>query len=284
MSKIVVIPNSENMISCLSDEYILLGIEGYSVNTLSISLNKLEKLLNDNQKVFISLNKNFDNSELSSLEKLLQKLDTYKILGIFYYDVAVVNIASRLNLKTKLIWAAEHLTTNYFTINYWFNHGVQGTFLSNELTIDEIIQIRNNTQSLLFVQLFGYLPMYVSRRHAIKNYLKYFGLNNSYKTYELFKEDKTYSIVDSADGTVIYSDFILNGLHEYLKLRDTIDYIIINGYQIENDKLLRVVDIFKKVNHENVDALNKEICQQFANVATGFLHEKTIYRVKKNDK
>ena len=34
------------------------------------------------------------------------------------------------------MWSSEHYTTNYFTINYWYNYGVKSVFLSNEITVD----------------------------------------------------------------------------------------------------------------------------------------------------
>ena len=37
--------------------------------------------------------------------------------------------------------------------------------------LDNILEIRKNTQVKLMVNIFGYLPMFVSKRHIVKNYL-----------------------------------------------------------------------------------------------------------------
>ena len=284
MSKIVVIPNSKNDINEIlaNDCYILVGIDGYSVNTFNISLDYLKELLSVNNNIFVSLNKNISNSELVGLEELLDLLSDLDIRGIFYYDVALVNIVKRKNLKINLIWSAEHLTTNYFTINYWSKHGVKGTFLSNEITFDEIVDISNNTNCELFVQVFGYIPMYVSKRHAIKNYLKYFSIDDDSHEYHLYKEDKKYSIVDNDEGTMIYSNFILNGLRESLTLNNKVDYIVLNAYKIDN--IISVIGIYKEVTNDNVVLLENRLNSMFNNLDKGFLYEETIYRVKKNDK
>ena len=285
MSKIVVIPNSKNNIDKLlnKDICLLIGIEGYSVNTLNLLFDEIKDLTSKHDNIFLSLNKNIFERELDSVEKLLVEISKLNIKGLFYYDVAIINIVNRLNLNIDLIWSAEHLTTNYFTINYWYENGIKGTYLSNEITKDEIIDISNNTNCSLFVQLFGYIPMYVSKRHAVKNYLNHFKLDLNSSRYYLFKEDKKYSIVDNNDGTSIYTNFIINGLKEYVELKDKIPYVIINGYDID-DKLLDIIDIFNKANKDNIDELDNTLSQMFDNLEKGFLYEETIYRVKKYDK
>ena len=286
MSKIVVIPNTNASIKNILKKgcCILLGIEGYSVNTLNVSIEQIKILVHENNNIFLSLNKNISNDELPKIEKLLIELESLHIKGIFYYDVALVNICKRLNLQLNLIWSAEHLTTNYFTINYWYEHGIKSCFLSNEITMEEIKEISQNTKSTLFVQLFGYIPMYVSKRHAINNYLEHFHLDRYSSEYFLFKENHKYSIVDNSEGTMIYSSFILNGLREYLELKDMIDYTIINGYMLNDNELMKVIDYFSVSNSTNIDDLENGINELFSNLSKGFLYEETIYRVKKYDK
>ena len=283
MSKIIVIPNTIDNISNIDADAMLLGINGYSVNTLNINIEDLD-LLNYNGDLFISLNKNLMNEDLVIIEDILVKLNKYNIKGVFYYDVGLLNIANRLDLNYSLIWSAEHLTTNYFTINYWKSKGVSGTFLSNEITIDEMLSIRDNTDSILISQMFGYIPMYVSKRHAVKNYIKNFNLDSNSNKYYIYKEEKKYSIVDNEDGTMIYSSFILNGLEEYLNNIDKFDYILINGYEINAENLIKVIDIYKNINKDNLDKSEKMLSDMFDNLGKGFLHEESIYRVKRNDK
>jgi collagenase-like PrtC family protease len=284
MSKIIIIPNNKDCIESIlnTDNYLLLGIEGYSINTFNLEYDELIKYVDRSNNIFLSLNKNISNDKVEDLEKLLIDISKLNIKGLFYYDVSIVSIVNRLNLNINLVWSSEHYTTNYFTINYWNNYGVKSVFLSNEITVDEIQDIKNNTSVELIGQLFGYIPMYASKRHAVKNYLNHFNLDLNSNKYYLFKEDKKYSIVDNNDGTVIYSNFILNGLREYLNLNNVLDYVLINGYDIETDKLLNVVNIFSKVNKDNINVLDKEIMIMFDNLEKGFLHEETIYRVKRD--
>lgn len=283
MNNIVVIPNNKEFIDRYinTDIYLLIGIEGFSVNTYNTDIDYIDELSKTHNNIFVSLNKNIFNSELKQVEELLIRINNMNIQGLFYYDVAILNIVKRLNLNINLVWSAEHFTTNYYTINYWYNKGVNNTFLSNEITKKEMLEIIDNTDSKIFIQLFGYIPMYMSKRHAVKNYLNHFKLDLNSSRYYLFKEDKKYSILDNELGTSIYTNFILNGLKEYNEIKDKLDYVIINGFDIDDTSLDKVIDSFINVNNSNVEELDKDIQNLFPNLEKGFLYEETIYRVKK---
>ena len=122
MIKLIVTPNDINDLDWLliSVDAILFGIKDMSVNYVEISVDNLNEVVNKiklaGKEVFISLNKNMHNKDLALLEELLIKCDELHINGIFYYDVAVLQICHRLSLALPLIWSAEHLVTNFYTI------------------------------------------------------------------------------------------------------------------------------------------------------------------------
>ncbi len=270
----------------LVDAYII-GIKNMSVNeNMYIGLNELDEisdyLKGNNKELFISINKNMHNSDLPILENLLIKLNDYNIKGLLYYDVSILNISKRININYELVYSCEHYSTNYYTINYWFNFGVSFALISGEITIDEILEIKENTKSKLIVPLFGYLPMYVSKRHNIKNYLDYFNLNDNSKVNYIENDNNYYPIIDNEVGTYVYSSNILNGIKEVLNLKD-IDYILLNSFDIDIDSFIEVLEMFKEVNNSNVLEYDKKINSMFPNVDNGFLYKETISKVKKND-
>ena len=185
MPKIMVAPNNFADIDKVinSADAIVIGIENLSVNFLEVKFsdipNLLEKVHSKSKQLFISINKNMHNHNLSEVEEILKKCEEMLVDGIFYCDVAILNIHNRLSLNIPLIWNAEHLATNYNTINYWAKNGISYAFLSNEITLDEIKEIKKNVTIPLIAQAFGYIPMYVSKRHTIDNYLKHFNLSTS---------------------------------------------------------------------------------------------------------
>jgi len=283
MSKILIIP-SDNNLNNESDGYII-GVKNLSVNMpvyfeLDELLEFIKKIKDNNQEVFISLNKNMHNGDLKYLEEVMQTLNGLNIDGVLYYDIGVVNIWKRLKLHYELVWAQEHLTTNYLTCNYWHDKGVKYAYLASEITTDEIMEIKENTDMKLMVPIFGYLPMFVSKRHVVKNYLEYFNLKDNSDINYITKESKVYPIVDDENGTTVYSSSILNGIGETLKLIN-IDYLVLNSFNI-GDKFKEVVKMFKNVDENNIDDYTNELDQLF-NSDRGFLYSRTIYKVKNNE-
>lgn len=286
MSKIITLPSSLDEINTTkkSVDGFIIGIEDMCVNAnFCISIDELHilKILKD-KDIFISLNKNLHNKDLKIIKELLIKLNDYNIKGILFYDIGLLNIYNSLNLNYDLVWSQEHLSTNYNTINYWNSFGINYAHISSDITEEEIIKIRENTNVKLMVNLFGYLPMFVSKRHIVKNYLEYFKLEDSSNINYIEKENKMYPIIDNKIGTQVYSNNILNGLNTFLNIN--IDYIILNSFNIETEKFKRVIEIYKSVNKENIDKYNEEINSMFLNIDNGFLNMKTIYKVKKNEK
>lgn len=244
---------------------ILVPLKGLSINYInSFSLEEIKTLKKLNKEVFIIINKNIHNNELSLLEETLKEVDKLNISGIIFYDIALVNLKSKLNLKTPLVWNQEHLATNYGTVNYWYSKGVEYAYLSSELTKREIDEIKNNTQAKLFVNVFGYIPMFTSKRHLVQNYLDTFSLHTKNQN-TIQKEGKVYPINDIALGTTVYSDYILNALDTDFS---NIDYLVFNSNLIDENEFQKVLKNYK--GHKN-NIFPKQ---------TGFLYKETIYKVK----
>ena len=116
------------------DGYIF-GLKDFSINFLhTYSLDELEEVFNklkeNNKEMYIVINKNLHNKEITELKELLIKIDNMNINGIFYADNGFITLKEELNLKTKLIWYQEHLTTSYSSINTYYNLGINGAVIS----------------------------------------------------------------------------------------------------------------------------------------------------------
>lgn len=283
MSKKLIIPSNMKMIKRFKnkvDGYIL-SLDGLSVNApyyfnLDEVLDIIKK--NPDKEIFVSLNKNMHDSDLEVLKEVLLKLDKTNIKGVVYYDISIVNIKEELGLELDLVWNQEHMTNNYFTINYWKEHGVNYTWLSNDITLKEIKEIEKNVSSRLMIELFGYVSIFTSYRHLVNNYLKTFNLKKK-EEYYIEKEGKSYSIVDDKNGTTVYSNNILNGLYESVELNN-LDYIILNSYNIDEDCFEIVVELFNNANDKNKVEYKKIIENMFKNTDSGFLYKETVYKVK----
>ena len=282
--KKIIMPNSIKQIKDLSKYYdgIIIGLRDYAINmpvTFSMEdIKEITKICKDNKKeVFIAVNKNMQNKDIPYLKDILKEIDTLNIEGILYYDIALVNLKDELNINTPLVWSQEHLTTNYLTCDFWNMYGAKYVYLSSEITLDEINEIAENTKALTMVNMFGYLPMFVSKRHLVKNYLDTFNIKDDSKINYLYKENYLYQIIDSDLGTIAYSHSVLNGIKESLDIKT--DYIVLNSFSIPDDIFSKVVEMFYTVDKSNVLEY-KERIDSMLDTDLGFLYKETIYRVK----
>lgn len=290
--KTIVMPSSIAIIDELINkvDVFLFGIKDLSVNfPLYISLEELEKIVDkikrSGKQIMISLNKNMHNDDLKKLKEAINILNRLDIDGIFYYDISLVNFKEEGLIKHPLIWHQEHLTTNYATCNFYKDHGVSGVCLSSEITLEEIKEIRNNTNMELIVPIFGYLPMFTSKRTLVNNYLDTFNLNSDDNIHHIEKEGYRYPIIDDKSKTEVYSANILNGLEERFLLEDMkIDYVLINNFNIADNDFIKMLDLYNKLTVDNVKSIDEQITKLFPNNDKGFFYKETIFRVKKYEK
>lgn len=247
----------------------VLPIDDLSINyEKTLSLDDI-KVISKIKPVFVVVNKNIHNSELDYLEKVLLEIDKINVLGIIFYDISIVNLKKKLNLKAPLVWAQEHLVTNFVTINYWYEKGVDYAYLSSELTKEEMDLIAENSKAKTIINVFGYLPMFTSRRHVVDNYLDYFNLESKRSLKRIYKENKYYFVQDDEKGTTVYSDYILNILDQSF---ENYDYILFNSNFISDDDFYDTLLKYKE---------NKKDYRFPFNY--GFLCKETIYKVKKDE-
>lgn len=275
--KLAVIPNGD-LNKYKNADALIIGLEKFAVNVFCMDFSKIEELSLGKQEIFVAINKNIHNNEIEELTKYLKKLSKINIKGIIYADVAVLQINNEEDLKLNLIWSQEHLTTNYHTINYWQSAGAKGAFVSNDITKREILEIGNNVNGLLFVQVFGYIPIYVSRRHALKNYYDAFKFNDNSSINYISKEGNDYPIIDNNEATMVYSNNILCALEECLEYTNY-EYGVINFFNIFTNEE-KIIDIFKTVTKDNLKEYIEFIKSNYDNIDSCFLYNETIYKVK----
>lgn len=269
----------------MKEGYPLFGLKDLSINKPTLSLEELKNIKDKN--IFISIDKNIFNSDLPYLEKALKLIENLNLKGIFFYDLAVLSLSKRLNLKTKLIWNQDFLVTNYKTCNFYQKEGVKGAVLS-PLTIEEIEEIRNNTNLELYVNIFGHQLMAVSKRHLLTSYFNYINKENNQNIKFMKEKTGTYPVIEEFYGTKFLTKDILNGIRYLNKLKEIkIDYVILDSILIEKDTFSKILEyykeaIYKDVTEERLLKMEQEI-NKIIPTSLEFFAKKTIYKVKKND-
>lgn len=298
MNKILVpFPKYENIDFYLEHEIdgFIMGIKNYSENFNNlVESKKIEKyckhVLEKNKELYISLNKSYYNSEMESLKKLLVFLDKLNITGVIFIDLSILNIIKENNLNLNPIFDGKHLSTNSKTINFLEKRGVNGVFLSNEITTEEKINILNKINVKVYIALFGFTNVAISSRKLISNYFKYCNIDRSVKDYYYIKEktkDDLYPIMER-DNTSFYSSKIFNGIIEFSKIMKNggSDYIFLNDYKIEDSSFYNVIEAFIAARNfpddeEFINKLSKVVESNcFNKTDEGFSNKETIFKVK----
>ncbi len=251
------------------DKFSYLFGKTYNINAIK----KIKESLKD-KKIFISFNKIIFNDEIEEYKKTLKQVDELGVSGIIVGDVAALTY----NLKTDLILDQLHLNNSYYTINHYYNNGCKGVILTNDITLDEINEIRKNTKAILIKEVFCYPHLSTSNRRLISNYFKHFKLikkSSKYYTINQKGDNLYYRVIEDDFGCHILSANPINLLKYTPSLN--VDYFLIDGFLINDIKPVLNAFINEDVNKS--DEIDK-----LYNSNPGFINKKTIYKVKKDEK
>lgn len=281
----IIIPSSDSIDDYLKySKSFIFPLEGYSVDykkdyTLKEILDIREKYPDIN--IYLIMNKPIFNKDLSELRNILTKIDNYNFQGILFYDVSFVKLKKDLNLKIDLVWNNTHMVTNYKTCDYYFSKGVNFGVVSNEITLDEIIELKNNTKMKIWMMIIGYPVMAFSRRKLLTNHFKHHNeeITNDLRITEHVSKTP-YSVFENEFGTSFRKEEILNGSRVINAIN--VDGIIFKEEDISKDKFIHILDLFYK--YQNKEIVYEEFISDVTSLIgndTNFLFEKTIYQVKK---
>jgi len=266
MSKYIVIPSKREDIDILLKKDIkglIIGIRNLSIYPLELNIEEIIEIANNtDKKIIIAMNKMIHNKDLDLIREVLSRINNSKIYGIMFYDLGIFNICKNMKIDKELILSQEHLNASKNSNEFYYNKGIKNSFISSDITYEEINKINNNTNTNIYYTVYGYLPIFYSRRYLLSNYFKYIEKNMDDDTYYIFNNDLRYMIKEYNFGTIIYSPLI-NLINEMDKINNIENYVIDLSYSNNT----RIIDKF--INKEKMD-----------DTYIGFFNKKTIYKLK----
>ncbi|MDR6881794.1 peptidase U32 family protein [Bacillus sp. 3255] len=190
-------------------------------------------------KVYVSVNKIFDNASLEGLDEYLSRLQAFGADGVIFGDPAVLMAARTLPQGFALHWNAEMTSTNYATANYWGRQGASRVVLARELNMDQVLAFKANTELSVEVQVHGITNIYHSKRELVKNYIEHQGhdaaaedrsIGRGLFLIEHERRDQRYPVYEDSNGTHIMSSEDICMLENLPELMDgNIDSLKIEG-------------------------------------------------------
>lgn len=267
-----------------SCDALLLGLENFSVlNSVTFSLTEIREIINKypNMEIFVKMDKNIFNDEIDDVRRVLKELEKMSIYGVFFYDLAILELKQELSLTFDLVWSQTHMVTNSRTCDYYYHQGVRYALLSKEITLDEIVSIAKEASISTIVEVVSLPSVGYSRRKLVHNY--YEDSNESGSTTLSILEkitNKKYLVKEENSGTGFLLDEVLNGTSVILDLyQANVDYVLFREEGIPS--FLELINDTKKyITGGCSDVFYVEKYKKLGD-STGFFFKKTIYRVKK---
>ena len=245
----LIIPNNKDLY--LYKKYnlnsFILPLQGFSIGYNCYfdvdEINELSKSYN----IYVILNK-FLHMTIYDFEKIYKKFD--KKIKFIVEDIGLVNIIDR----DRLILYENHILSNYKAINYLSELNIKNVVINNDLTISELKEIISKTKSNIFYHYISKNMLMYSRRNLVKNFNKYYELDENVEEY-LLNESVTHKELEISDeecGSVVRYHKIFCAskyLNELNSLNLIIDLTNINQVSVnmilenlDNEKLCDLID------------------------------------------
>lgn len=252
------------------------------------------------KKVYVAVNALFHNDRLDALDEYLVEMQRIGVDALLFGDPAVIIAVRENNVTIPLHWNPETTATNFFQVNYWGERGSKRAILARELSVDEVIEIKENTKHEIEVQVHGMTCMFQSKRSLLGNYFLYrdeaMEIENRKENKNMFLHDKErknkYPIYEDMNGTHIFSPNDMCIIEELNELFEAgIDSFKIDGvlqtfdYTVTVTKLYRqAIDTYFEQGEDAYDDIKSELFEQIEAIQpalrpldTGFIYKETVY-------
>ncbi|WP_146551252.1 peptidase U32 family protein [Rummeliibacillus sp. SL167] len=251
------------------------------------------------KKVYVAMNAIYHNDRVDRLASYMQKLSEIGVDAIVFGDPAVVMTKRETGIPIPLHWNPETIATNWFQANYWGKRGATRAVLARELSMDEIIEIKENAEVEIQVQVHGMTCMFQSKRPLLGHYFMYEGkameVENRKYARNMYLHDKErnskYPIYEDLNGTHIFSPndvCMIDELEELLEAE--IDAFKIEGVLQSEDYVIAVTKCYRQAIDayaespdayfdikEELLAKIEEIQPELRPLDTGFFFKETVY-------
>lgn len=249
------------------------------------------------KKIYVAVNALFHNDLIDDLDAYMVEVAKLEVDGFIYGDPAVIMACRENDITIPLHWNPETTATNWFTANYWGERGANRAVLARELSMEEVIEIKENANVAIEVQVHGMTCMFQSKRPLLGHYFLYqdkvMEVENRKDNRNMFLHDdernNKYPIYEDANGTHIFSPNDMCIIDEIDELMDAeIDAFKIDGVLQTADYVTQVTALYRKAIDAYVDGTYDDerdalreaveaIQPAHRPLDTGFIFKETVY-------
>ncbi|MFJ7679240.1 peptidase U32 family protein [Peribacillus sp. NPDC097198] len=207
------------------------------------------------KKVYVSMNAIFHNDKVDELEDYIAFLQEAGADRIIYGDPAVLMAVRAVAPDMPLHWNTEMTVTNWYTCNYWGKRGAVRAVAAREISLDEIIEMKEHAEVEIEVQVHGMTCMFQSKRTLLGNYFEYQGkalkVGNRTEQKNMFLHDtereNKYPIYEDENGTHIMSPNDMCMIDELQELMEAeMDSLKIDGVLKTSEYIVAVTRLYRE--------------------------------------
>lgn len=183
------------------------------------------------RKVYVTLNIIPHNEDLEGLDEYVIKLSNIGIDGVIVADPGVISVVKRVAPDVPIHLSTQASATNYETIRFWYDLGIRRIVVARELSLKEIVEIKEKLPSDLEIEAFvhGAMCISYSGRCLLSNYMAGRDSNRGecahpcrwkYYLMEEKRPGEYYPIYETEKGTFIFNSkdlCMINHIPELVK-------------------------------------------------------------------
>ena len=236
--------------------------EGYSYSfSIQEIINAVEITKKLKKKIYININKIFQEFEINKLKDFLAFVISLDIDGIVYTDMAVYQIAKEFGKINLLVYASQTQIVNKYDAKFYLDLGIKEVLISKECNLDMVKDIVEYLPDKTIFFAHGYMQIFYSRRKLLENYALEYNLNpkDYIEQFDMraseFTRNKIFPIYQDENGSIIYSDYILCSIkHLQEIINKGLKTIWLDGIFMPLDYQIDVLKIYSRlINKQEVD-------------------------------
>ena len=201
---------------------VYLGGNSFTMRALAdnFSIEEMKKAVDfahkNNKKVFLTLNITAKNDQISGIVDLAREAFAIGIDAFIISDIGVLKKIKKEISKARIHISTQANVTNYEAARMYYEMGANRIVLARELSLEEISQIRNQTEKDLELEIFihGAMCISYSGRCLLSNYMTHRDSNQGncaqacrwkYNLVEEKRPGEYYPVFEDDNGTYIFN-------------------------------------------------------------------------------
>lgn len=282
MSELIITPSSLEEIKLYKEaDVYLIGNSSFCVrynhsynNEELLEALKIVRFLN--KKIFINVNRIFQEFELVELKEYLMFLKEIDVDAILFSDYAVLKICQELGINNKCIMYHETYPTNTNDLEVLLSFDIKGVIMSKEVEIETLRNASKYENTGMIA--FGHIEIFHSKRTLLETYCKQHNIsldlvsNYDVKIKEMTR-DSLYPLFQDKNGTNIFTSFVYSALKDFKELCSlNMRYFIIDSIFLDSEYIQTVLNIFNQIREGKEVDLEKFYNESKYPLDSGFLH------------